>query len=134
MSARSRSCSQRSDPEKCRADAKEAARRHRERNPGYYSHPDWSSRSKERQRDYKLKYNYGFSVDEYDSLYEKQQGRCAICHTDNPGGPHNRLYVDHDHITGKIRGLLCQQCNLALGLFKDSQDILGSAIVYLGQL
>jgi len=79
-----------------------------------------------------LRVNYGLTVGEYNELYRKQKGCCAIC------GKHqfelNRaLSVDHNHETGKIRGLLCGKCNSALGLFQESRGILFKAIQYLGR-
>lgn len=62
---------------------------------------------------------YGITVNIYNKIYSKQQGRCAIC------GIHQSkikrsLNVDHDHITGSIRGLLCDKCNLQLSAYKDN--------------
>lgn len=78
----------------------------------------------------KLIYSYGVGLDEYDKLFTVQEGRCAIC------GKHQTelskvLSIDHDHRTGKIRGLLCQNCNLALGNVFDDIWILEHAIKYL---
>lgn len=60
-------------------------------------------------------------------MKNSQGGVCAICECPDK----KRLSVDHDHQTGKIRGLLCANCNLALGNFKDDPDRLAKAIVYL---
>ena len=65
---------------------------------------------------------------QYLALVEKQGGVCAICGGD--GGSYN-LNVDHDHDTGRIRGLLCSNCNAALGSFQDSEILLRLAIAYL---
>lgn len=59
-----------------------------------------------------------------------QQGKCAICGGD-PKFPNRRLCVDHDHATGHFRGLLCGHCNTAIGLMKDSPEIMRKAIAYL---
>src|SRR6266508_7031334 len=67
------------------------------------------------------------SVAEYDALLESQGGGCAIC-GDVPKG---RLVVDHEHETGRVRGLLCSACNVALGFFKDDPRRLASAANYL---
>lgn len=68
----------------------------------------------------------GFTPELYDKLLEKQQGLCAIC------GEHmGRTHSDHDHVTGKPRGLLCHKCNMGLGLFRDSSMILRAAAEYL---
>lgn len=76
---------------------------------------------------------YGLTLEDYDVLLEKQQGCCAICGTTEPRGTSTagRFYVDHNHETGEVRGLLCNDCNTALGLFKDSTELLARSIVYL---
>lgn len=79
-----------------------------------------------------LKRNYGLTLREYNKLYVKQDGCCAIC------GRHQQeiwrtLCVDHDHKTGKIRGLLCSNCNTALGLFQERRGLLFKAMQYLGR-
>ena len=73
---------------------------------------------------------YGMTEDEYQNLILKQRGKCAICYGSNvtEGLP---LFVDHDHKTGKVRGLLCKACNSGLGLFKDKETLLSKAIAYL---
>lgn len=61
---------------------------------------------------------YGLTVAAYDAMVAAQDGRCAICHAI----PNYRLFVDHDHDTGKVRGLLCSKCNGALGWFEKRGD------------
>lgn len=78
-----------------------------------------------------LKTNYKISISEYYALFESQNGLCAICRT--PSNDKKRLHVDHCHKSGKIRGLLCHHCNLALGHFKDSENLLRKAIKYLNK-
>jgi hypothetical protein len=71
-----------------------------------------------------------FTLEEYSEIKTKQGGKCAICFRSDEG--HKKaLAVDHDHRTGKVRGLLCGSCNLGIGYFKDSVDLLKSAIGYL---
>lgn len=86
--------------------------------------------SKEQTRNSNLKRHYGITLDDYDSLLEKQEYKCAICGTDTPNGM-GRFHVDHNHATGEVRGLLCHGCNTALGGFKDSPDLLLKARDYL---
>lgn len=62
-------------------------------------------------------------------MFVGQGGVCKICL--RPPAPDRRLSVDHDHRTGAIRGLLCQQCNTLLGQVDDSQELLYRAITYL---
>jgi hypothetical protein len=73
---------------------------------------------------------YGLSEDQYLVMLELQGGGCAICGKTPEG---RRLSVDHDHESGKVRGLLCDICNRGLGLFKDNTDTLRRAISYLLQ-
>lgn len=85
---------------------------------------------KERARaDYLLR-TYGMSVEGYDALLAVQNGVCAICGQ----APRNgySLHVDHDHATGRVRGLLCFKHNNALGDFDDDPDLLMAAVRYLG--
>lgn len=79
-------------------------------------------------RKYELSKRYGLGLDAYDALLQSQKGVCKIC-----GGTNklNRLSVDHDHVTGRIRGLLCIKCNLGIGNFKDSKELLLKAVEYL---
>lgn len=76
------------------------------------------------ERDIKKK--YGLSLSEYDAMVSDQAGHCKIC---NETG--HKLNIDHCHITGNVRGLLCTRCNTGLGKFKDSPDLLREAIAYL---
>jgi len=83
--------------------------------------------STERERRYKFKSKYNISIEDYGKMLQKQQGRCLICADVFSSTPH----VDHDHSTGKVRGLLCMACNTGLGQFKDSTEYLEQAIKYL---
>lgn len=71
---------------------------------------------------------YGLSEVEWTEMLAKQSNLCAICGGKDAG---KVLCVDHDHTTGKVRGMLCGNCNIGLGNFKDSPKILESAIAYL---
>lgn len=82
-------------------------------------------------RNLNLKRNYNFSLDEYNDMLEKQNGRCLGCNSFYTESARERLHVDHCHLTGKIRGLLCHHCNTALGLVKDNIDTLSRLISYL---
>lgn len=72
---------------------------------------------------------YGINLSDYNKLLQEQNNSCAICGCLCSSG--KRLAVDHDHATGKVRGLLCGNCNLALGKFQDSISLLNTAIGYL---
>ena len=82
------------------------------------------------QRKANLKHRFGMTLEEYDELFEAQNGGCAICGGSNASG--RRLAVDHDHETGTVRGLLCFECNVGLGKFKDDVTIVRRATRYLG--
>jgi Recombination endonuclease VII len=84
-----------------------------------------------RDRHATLRRKYGISVEEYEQILAEQDGVCAICGEDEKDQRWGCLYVDHDHKTGKIRGLLCRDCNLALGLFQDDLALLKRAVRYL---
>lgn len=77
-----------------------------------------------------LRVRYGITLNEYKRLHRLQRGRCAICRGKSSVRGRD-LSVDHCHRTGRVRGLLCAHCNFALGLFKDSLDILRRAEHYL---
>jgi hypothetical protein len=73
---------------------------------------------------------YGLRLGEYDERFRNQNGCCDICKQ-----PSERtLHVDHDHVTGKVRGLLCAACNFGLGAFRDSVLDLRRAIEYLTKI
>ena len=78
----------------------------------------------------KLKRRFGITLEQFNQMYEKQNGKCLICDATESLLGH-RLAVDHCHTTGKIRGLLCKSCNVALGGFKDNIENLKRAIEYL---
>lgn len=78
-----------------------------------------------------LKRKYNITLEEYNSLSEKQNHVCGICNETESNSRISVLCVDHDHSTGKIRGLLCSNCNRSLGLLKDDTEIINNAIKYL---
>ncbi|RTL93858.1 hypothetical protein EJV44_15395 [Ancylobacter aquaticus] len=87
----------------------------------------------EAQRWRQLERNYGVSRPQFEAAMLSQGGECAVCRVPMDGAhpaPSSPV-VDHDHTTGKFRGLLCGHCNKALGLFKDNTDTLLRAVKYL---
>lgn len=114
---------------------KEAAPRTTGRPPVYCS-PECARSNNvptpEARRQHKLMHKYGISVAEYDQLLADQDGRCAICGVAGPEAARwGVLVVDHDHESGKVRGLLCSNCNCAIGLLGDSPERLNKAAAYL---
>jgi len=98
----------------CRECKNKYLREWRAKNPGAYK--EWK---------------YGVSQEEYENKLLEQEGKCAICSTTEPKGRRGTWHIDHDHVTGKFRGLLCWLCNSALGKFKDDADIIEKASAYL---
>jgi hypothetical protein len=78
-------------------------------------------------RNYHLRRRYGITAEQADQMLAEQGGLCAIC-LEAPA-----QHVDHDHRTGRVRGLLCFNCNGALGQFRDRADLMMRAFVYLGR-
>lgn len=78
----------------------------------------------------RLKSTFGITLEQFDEMLRSQGYACAICGNGKAGGQ-GTFHVDHDHETKKVRGLLCNHCNTALGLFKDNLVILRSAMMYL---
>lgn len=95
----------------------------------------WRNNNPDKTKNNDLKKMYGITLQEYENLLAKQNGVCAICGgkettKSNDGFP-RRMPVDHDHATGKIRGLLCTQCNRGLGMFGENRNRLLAAAAYV---
>lgn len=86
---------------------------------------------KDAERGYMLKTRYGITLEEFNQIFESQGKTCPICKRDKSCG--KNFVVDHSHKTGKNRGILCNRCNVGLGSFKDSIELLQEAINYLTQ-
>ena len=69
-----------------------------------------------------LKFHYGISLEQYKALILKQDSKCAACNKEFDGTKHGGPFVDHDHATGKVRAVLCHQCNTALGLLGEDPN------------
>jgi len=84
--------------------------------------------SKEERRRANLKHSYGMTLEEYQERFDAQNGVCAIC---SEAEPRKMLAVDHCHVSGQLRALLCTKCNTGIGLFRDDPTLLERAIAYL---
>jgi hypothetical protein len=73
-------------------------------------------------------FKYGMSEEDYMEMFSSQDGRCLIC---NGTQPNKRLAVDHNHLTGDVRGLLCSKCNSLIGLAGENPSVLVNASIYL---
>lgn len=104
-------------------------RKNAARNQRYASDPSRRIQSMDAQ----LRRNYGINFGDYSRMLGEQNGLCAICGGPPVGGKKSnaRLHVDHDHVTGAVRGLLCNRCNLGIGYFADDLGRLLAAIDYL---
>lgn len=106
----------------------------RERNPGANEAKNrrWAEANPETlaaaKRDSDLRRLYGISAADYDAMFESQRGLCAVC--ERPPGA-RRLHVDHDHATGAVRGLLCSNCNTAIGKLREDPVVFARAVSYL---
>lgn len=112
---------------RCKSCKTESYRAWRRANPDADKHRYWSNRESERERH--LIRKYGVSLSRYAELLQAQGGCCAICLRPEPED--RMLDVDHDHLTGKVRGLLCTSCNRVLGHAYDSPSRLRAAADYL---
>jgi hypothetical protein len=91
---------------------------------------EYKAKTKERNRWTAIFRLYGMTKEHFENTLKKQNGKCKICCSTSPGKG-NYFAVDHCHTTGKIRGLLCNNCNLALGLMGDDPKLLQDAAKYL---
>ena len=91
------------------------------------SKPDYKSYI----RNNNMKRKFGMTIEDYNKRLILQNYSCKICRSINTYSKHNVFHIDHNHQTGKVRGLLCNNCNLALGNFQDNIEILKAAIKYL---
>lgn len=110
-----------------RADNPEYAEKNRQKWSEYGTR--WREENPEKWRDRELRRTYGITLDEYKELLEAQHGACAICGDPCPSG--KKLAVDHDHETGRVRGLLCILHNQGIGQFRDDPDLLLEGAKYL---
>jgi hypothetical protein len=95
------------------------------------THQKWY---KKHGKEWRIKHEYGITLKQYYDRLQNQNNRCKICYTTAPGNNYKAMryfQIDHDHKSGLIRGLLCNTCNRALGLFKDDAEICERASIYL---
>ena len=120
-----------SDCKKCAYDKQKENLAKRLANDPLYSRKrqkEWRGRGRNSFK-HNLKQAYGITLDQYDSMLLGQNGKCLVCDGELSG--QHRIAVDHDHETGKVRGLLHFRCNQGLGFFMDSPRLLRKAAEYL---
>jgi hypothetical protein len=89
----------------------------------YETHREQAAAASRRRR-------YGLTPEEFEAMLAAHDGRCALCRTDESRGQGD-WHVDHDHVTGQVRGLLCASCNLGIGHLKDDPALLRKAAIYI---
>lgn len=112
----------------CIVCSKASSKARRDADPAAWRVARKSTYDPEIRRDYQLKAKYGMSRGEYDNMFEAQGGKCDICGKDNGG---RSFSVDHDHLTGNVRALLCQACNVGIGALQDDPNLVAKAEAYL---
>lgn len=114
---------------------REQVRQYRAKNPAKVKETKQTSDAKHpaRRRAYRLKELYDLTLEEVAAMAVAQGNLCAVCGTDDPGSRGIRMtwVVDHDHASGRVRGLLCARCNRGLGLLKDDPAVLRAAADYV---
>lgn len=97
---------------------------------------EWQHWTHERKREKWLKHKYNITYKQYEDMYIAQDKKCAICkcdiYIDKRDNSHTTACIDHCHKTGRIRGLLCNHCNRALGLLKEDKNIIRNMEKYIG--
>lgn len=114
----------------CKSCSNARVNRIRAKNRDYMKTYIKSEAGKTSQRKHKLKKNYGISESQYNEMLELQNYSCACCKASEPGG-RGRWHVDHCHVSGLVRGLLCHSCNIGIGHLGDSVDGVEKALIYL---
>lgn len=110
------------NPEKVTAQHKRA--NDKKRRDGYYI------KNKDRIKDQYLTRLYGITLKEFNEILLEQDNQCAICGADKCASGKS-FAVDHDHTTGKVRGLLCKKCNMGLGHFEDNLETIKNIMKYM---
>ena len=90
---------------------------------------EWARRNAKQMKDRELIREFGIGLEERNRRIAVRQGRCDICEQ----VPKGTLHIDHNHHTKENRGMLCVNCNIGIGMFKDNVDFLARAMVYLKQ-
>jgi hypothetical protein len=80
-------------------------------------------------RDSMLMRKYGITLEQFDRMLQNQHGKCAICKGPNPKA--TNWHVDHDHVSGQVRGLLCFACNTGIGQLQDDPNVISAALSYV---
>jgi len=98
-----------------------------------YERKRWATMTPEWKMNKWLKHKYGLSFDDFHIMYEQQEKKCALCSIEihMNSKDKQRACVDHCHETGRVRGILCQNCNRALGMLKDNKETIKKMLEYI---
>lgn len=91
----------------------------------------YGKKNKDKRYSATIKHLYGITKEDYEKLLKDQNNKCKICLGKETHKSKKKFNIDHCHKTGKVRGLLCNRCNVGLGRFRDNINILKNAIEYL---
>lgn len=105
--------------------------KNKEQSSAYHKAKNAMPEVKAKLKEKHLKKTYNLSLTELEFLKVQQKYKCAICGTHEDDCSRKTLFVDHNHDTGEVRGLLCSQCNSAIGLMYDNSETLRKAAKYL---
>ena len=98
------------------------------------AHAAWKRRYRRMDPSYNrrahLKKKFGITIEQHQELFASQGLLCAICGTDDPGAKQG-WHTDHSHETGKVRGILCHHCNIAIGMARDNPSLLREMADYV---
>lgn len=97
----------------------------------YHKNPKQKENHRKASWKHQIKKKYGLTVEEFRELEIEQNYKCACCGISKEQTQQTELYVDHDHLTGEIRGLLCLQCNTGIGILGDNLEGVQKAYDYL---
>lgn len=120
----------RSDCKDCR---NKYRREFRQKNKEQFLKYENTKEFKDKQFKQILKREYGLTIEEFNSMLSNQKGLCKLCGKAERHRTKKKLSIDHCHITGKVRGLLCHRCNVFLGLIGEDVAVLNNAIEYLAR-
>jgi len=105
---------------------KECKKEYRDKPEAKVKAKEWREANKHKQKEYMANYHqvntYGITLEEKETMFYTQGGTCAMCFTKQPGGTHNKWHTDHNHITGKVRAVLCFRCNRDLGYYEMHRE------------
>ena len=94
---------------------------------------EWRAKNRQKAKEIsreQVLQKYRLSLEDFDRLLTEQDGKCAICGTSDWGT--RNPFIDHDHISGRVRGLLCHRCNTGIGMLGDDIEVVRRALRYLG--